>query len=261
MTHDIKNVEKEAHRLLGELKYLEASELFSQTAAHYQKLSQHKQAALLFASAASCWGLKAGEKALFYHAAALYEKAAQEAESAADFEYASTMYKHAGICYERDLGFVSFAECFYRSKECYRKYLSSTLFSWGKKHGRRNAPQRFDLWEYGKHALSWFNLTSSSVLWGHGERPQRTIIVAVFIIIGSAVWYMQGVLLKENVIIKPTLLQSMYFSVINFTRVGYWDFKPIGFNRGIAAVEAILSGIFIIPIFITGLCRKYLRFI
>lgn len=49
MTNDIKGMEKEAQRLLGEQKYQQASELFSQAAGHYQKLSQHKQGWLALA--------------------------------------------------------------------------------------------------------------------------------------------------------------------------------------------------------------------
>lgn len=261
MTNDIKNVEKEAHQLLEEQKYQEASELFSRAGGYYQKLKHHKQSALLFASAASCWGLKAGEKALFYHAATLYEKAAQEAEAAADFEYARTLYKHAGTCYERDLEFVGSAECFYRAKECYRKYLGSTLFFRRRAHDKLEDGQGFNVQESGRRLLSWSSLTFSSILWGHGERPQRTLILAAFIIIASAFLYTQGQVIKEGSIIKPDLLDAVYFSVINFARVGYWDIKPIGLNKGIASLESIFSGIIIIPIFITGLCRKYLRFL
>lgn len=260
MTDDIKNVEKEAHRLLDEQKFEQASKLFSEAAGYYQKSSQHKRSALLFASAASCWGLKAGEKALFYHAASLYEKAAQEAERAADFEYASTLYKHAGTCNERDLEFEGYSECFYRSKECYRKYLGSTLLPWGKALGKLEPGQRVNFLETGKRFLSWSSLSFSSILWGHGERPQRTLILTAFIIIAFALLYTQGQVIKGEVAVKPNFFDSLYFSVVNFTHVGDWDIKPTGFNKGIAAIESIASGIFIIPIFITGLCRKYLRF-
>lgn len=261
MTKYIKLIEKEAQQLFDEQKYQEASDLFSQAATYYQGLSQHQQAAFMFASAAGCLSLKAGEKAAFYYAATVYEKGAHEAEIAADFEYASMLYKHAGTCYERDLGFSDFAECFYRSKECYRKYLGSTLFPWQMVRSKSEAKLKFNFIELNKRFVAWFSLAFSSVLWGHGERPQRTLILAAFVVLASASLYMQGQMIKDNIICKPNLLDAVYFSILNFTRVGYWDIKPIGFNKGLAALESIISGIFIIPIFITGLCRKYLRFI
>ena len=261
MANYIKLIEKEAQQLFDQQKYKEASELFSQAAAYYQGLGQHQQAAFMFASAAGCLSLKAGEKAVFYYAATVYEKGAREAETASDFEYASMLYKHAGTCYERDLVFSDLAECFYRSKECYRKHLGSTLFPWKRAYRKSGTKPKFNFIELNKRFLDWFSLAFSSVLWGHGERPQRTLILGAFIILASAFFYTQGQVIKNDLVCKLNLLDAFYFSVVNFTRVGYGEIRPIGFNKGLANLEAIISGIFIIPIFITGLCRKYLRFL
>lgn len=260
MTTEIKSLEQEAHRLLSTHEHQEASKLFCQAAGFYQAQGQHQQAAFCFASAASSWSLKAGEKALFYYAATCYEKAAKEAGLAGDFEYASMLYKHAGICYERDLEYVGFAECFYLSKECYRKYLSESLFHAKKAHPSRTG-HKGSLIEHARLLIAWASLVFSSFLWGHGERPQRTIVFGGFLIVAAALLFTQGHVQKSGYTVKPHLLEAAYLSVVTFTHSGYGEIVPIGFNKGIAILEACFSGIFIVPIFITGLCRKYLRFI
>ncbi len=258
MADDIKSIEKEAHRLLEEKEYPEAAELFCRVAASYKEGRQHQQAALCFALAASCWALNAGEKT-FYNAATMYEKGALEAESARNFEYASLLHKHAAICYERDLEYLGFSECFYRSKECQRKFLRLNLFHAHKLKHTPGATQKHSLKDLMRWFISWCFLTFSWMLWGHGERPQRTIIFGCSLILGFAFLYTFGFVKTNQTVIQPNILEAFYFSVVTITTVGYGDIVPVGLNRIIATLEAF-SGLFIAPVFITGLCRKYLRF-
>lgn len=260
MADDVKSIEKEAYKLLAEQKYQEASKLFCSAAGAYQEYGQHKQAALSFASAASCLEPKAAQGTSFYYAATFYEKAAKEAETSGDFEYASMLYKHAGICYERDLEFLGFSECFYLSRECYRKHLSPNLFRSKTSAGAPKTARKYNLKELAQRFASLVSLTSSSILWGHGERPGRTVMFGCFLILIFAFLYTQGPILQGGIYLKPNLPLSTYFSVLTFTHLGYGDIVPLGFNKGVAITEALI-GIFIIPIFITGLCRKYLRFL
>ena len=69
---------------------------------------------------------------------------------------------------------------------------------------------------------------------------------------------MQGSLIKGALIFKPNFPQALYFSVITFTTVGYGDITPTGMTKAMAMIE-VFCGIFIVPIFIVGLSRKYLR--
>ncbi len=264
MEQEVKSIEKEAHRLLEEHKYPEAAEMFYRVANAYLKFEKHHPAAMCLASAASCWALRAGEQT-FYYAARDYERAAKEAEKTGDLEYTALLYKHAAVCHEKDKDYLEFSECYYRSKECFRKSIGKSIFNPIFCIARLGFnPQKFrdarkgGFREFLGRVMLWLTLSFSSLLWGHGERPHRTVAFGGFFILLSAVLYTQGYLIKDGQPIHPDLGEGIYFSVVTFITVGYGDLYPIGFNKIIAIFEAF-GGVFLFPIFITGLCRKYLR--
>jgi len=258
MSDEVKSIEKEAHRLLDEQNYAEANQLFHQAANAYRKSDKHHEAALNLASAASCWALKSGEN-LFFNAAKDYEKAAVESELSGNFEYTSILYKQAAVCHERDKDYSEFSECFYLSKEFYRKYLFQTLFAPSQNPPQRIPPKRKKFDDQLKKFSSWLTLSFSSYLWGHGERAHRTVLFGVSVILICSFLYTQGNLVNGEGTYQPNLFEAIYFSAITFTTVGYGDLTPVGFSRWVAMAEAF-GGLFIVPVFITGLCRKYLRF-
>ncbi|MFA5157177.1 MAG: potassium channel family protein [Candidatus Omnitrophota bacterium] len=235
------SLEKEAHALLAQDKICEAYVLFRKAGDLYREKGDHKQAALCLASAASCWALKSGEMA-FDNSSKAYEEAAREAVMAGDWEYASLMYRQAAINYERDLEFSGFSECFFLSRECLRKSLARSFID----------PKK------SKRPLLWLFLLFSSWIWGHGERPGRGFLSALSLIFISALLYSRGELSRGDVIFKPGFLQSLYFSFVTFTTVGYGDITPVGLNQFFAVTEAFL-GVFLMSIFIVALSRKYLR--
>jgi hypothetical protein len=234
-------LEKEAHALLVQDKPGEAYSLYKKAGDIYRGNGEHKAAALCLASAASCWAMKSGERA-FDNSAKAYEEAARESVIANDLEYASLLFRQAAINYERDLEFSNFSECFFLSRECLRKSLARGLIN----------PKKI------KRSVLWPFLLFSSLIWGHGERPLRAFFSALALIFLSALLYTRGNLLKDAVIFQPDFLQSLYFSVVTFTTVGYGDITAVGLNKLIAVSEAF-CGIFIMPIFIVSLSRKYLR--
>ncbi len=257
MTADLNEMEARAQGLLAEHAYQEASELFYNAALRYSDKGQHDQARLCFASAASCVTMKTGGDT-FSHAASLYKQAAREAEISGDWEYTALLYKQAAICYERDHEFLNFSECYFKSKESYRRFLKNCLFT---RSAQRPAARTAGI-EPGdrvRQCLSWMTLSLSSLLWGHGERPHRAVLFGVLLILFCAALYTQGGLVVGGRMIRPNLWQAVYFSVITFTTVGYGDFVPVGVNKIFVIIESF-GGLFVIPIFITGLCRKYLRF-
>jgi hypothetical protein len=257
MEAEAKVLEEKAHELLGQEKFKESFKLFRDAATIYRAEKKHKQAALCFAAAAGCWNKECGESA-FYHSAIAYQQAAQQSEAGADFEYAALLYKYAAINYERDGEFVSYSDCFYRSKECYRKFLTR-LFTNPKKihHIVASAAQR-GLRHRLKYFFAWALLSLSCLVWGHGERPGRAFVSAVFVILLSAVFYTFGGLTKNTALFRPDFWEALYFSTITFTTVGYGDITPAGWIK-VAVIFEAFCGVFIMPLFIVALSRKYLR--
>lgn len=257
METDPQILEKEAHALLEQEKFSDAFKLFFKSAHIYKSRQNHKQASLLFASAASCWSIKSGEKA-FYNSAACYEEAALQAESAQDYEYASLLYKYAAINYERDMESLSFSDCFYRSKESFRKFLTYHFFNPKKIHHIKNAKEKKGALAFIKYFFAWLGLTLSYLAWGHGERPVRAFFCAVSLIFLCAVGYSFGMVMKDGAVCRPGFFDALYFSVITFTTVGFGDITAVGAAKVIAAIEP-LAGMFLMPLFIVGLSRKFLR--
>ncbi len=258
MNQSAQQIEEKANRLLVENKYAEAYKLLKKAAHLYRIEKNLRQAALCSALAASCWSTKSGEKR-FINAALSYEQAASDAQKCGDLEYASLLYKQAAINYERDREFIGLSECLYRSKECYRKFLTYLFIKPSQIHHIIKSKQKKGARAGLKRFWQWATLTLSYLIWGHGERPSRTIITGLFLIVASALLYRCGYLLREQIISRPTFLESLYFSVITFTTVGFGDVTAVGFSRLVAMLES-LCAIFIVPIFIIGFSRKYLRF-
>jgi len=106
---------------------------------------------------------------------------------------------------------------------------------------------------------SWFLGSLNRLIWGYGEMPFRTFGIACGVIILSAFcYYVSGEVLTGGFVQKIDLFESFYLSIMTYTTVGYGDYLPMGWIRGIAAIEA-LSGILFTPLFLIALTRRYLR--
>lgn len=254
---DAKILEEEAYSFLYQEKFDEAFNLFRKAGDIYKNKGNHKQSAICLAAAASSWSIKSGEKT-FYNSASSYEEAAREAEKAGDLEYASLLYKYATVNYERDMEFINFSDCFYRSKESYRKFLTYLLLNPQRIHPISKSEEEKGITAFAKRIFLWIALSFSCILWGHGERPSRTLYSGILVILMSAYFYTFGSLLDTGVLFKPNFFQALYFSVITFSTVGYGDISPTGLSKGIAMFEA-LCGMFVMSLFVVGLSRKYLR--
>ena len=107
--------------------------------------------------------------------------------------------------------------------------------------------------------FNWFFGSLSRLIWGYGELPFRTSMIACAVIILSALCYhVSGTVLTGGFVQKIDLFESLYLSIMTYTTVGYGDYLPMGWVRGVAALEA-LTGILLTPLFLIALTRRYLR--
>jgi len=254
MVCDPVSLEAKAHAFLADGKPAEAFPLFKQAADGFKEQGNLKQSAFCCASAASCWSIKHGEKT-FYRSAQTFQEGAEYAAAAGDFEYASLLYKYAALHYQRESEFISFSDCFYLFREMHRKAVCRDTFTF--KRCERLWPAE-TIRSFIKDVLRCGALGMSALVWGHGERPFRTLFTVAATILFSALLYTMGAFVRDGVIFTPSFWEAVYFSVVTFTTVGYGDITPVSSARFIAALEAI-GGITFMPLFFVGLSRKYLR--
>lgn len=96
-------------------------------------------------------------------------------------------------------------------------------------------------------------------IWRYGERPFRTFLTACLVVIISAFFYkISGLIVIEGTPHIVGFFDALYFSVITFATVGYGDYVPVGWVRIIAILES-LAGVFLTPLFLIALTRRYLK--
>jgi hypothetical protein len=104
-------------------------------------------------------------------------------------------------------------------------------------------------------------LLFGKLLFGYGERPVRVLIASVVIILLCAVYYTRtGTLLYEGQPAEPSFFQSLYFSTITFTTLGYGDIHPSpeGLARMVAMAEAVAGGC-LMALFVVCLSKRFSR--
>ena len=251
-------LEREAHRLRGEHKIDQAFQTFDQAAKLYQEAKEPLKAAVCFSSAATCWNIHTGWQPL-RNAATRNESAALQAIEAKDYAYAETLFSEAALLYEKEGDFTKFSYCYRRAKDVRLARLWRTVTH--REPSVRGA--------VGLEKVSWvhrisnlFNWSFGSLnrlIWGYGELPFNTFGIACAVIILSAFcYYVSGSILTGGFVQKIDLFESFYLSIMTYTTVGYGDYLPMGWVRGVAAIEA-LSGILLTPLFLIALTRRYLR--
>ena len=103
--------------------------------------------------------------------------------------------------------------------------------------------------------LPWAWSKLLSLLCGYGERPLRVIASALAVFLGLALIYFAIGTLTPN-----TFLNSLYYSAVSFTALGYgkWAPEPTGWVKGLGAAEAF-AGVFMMALFLITFTRKMTR--
>jgi len=109
-----------------------------------------------------------------------------------------------------------------------------------------------------KRIFIWAFLTLGKYIWGYGERPFRCLYSGACIVLLSALFYMPGELIINDIAVNPSFAQALSFSVSTMVIVGFVDIAPAGFSETIAVLQ-VFSARVLIPLFIVSLTRRYLR--
>ena len=150
---------------------------------------------------------------------------------------------------EPDFHKAEFTYC--QLKELYKRkgdHDASGLFYEQEMDTRRRAGSVKDRW--------W--LTALWLMCGYGERPARAVIFAAVVVLVYACVYNSLTLVGPGGEIHGSFFESLYFSTVTFTTLGYGDLRPHGWARAVAASEAIL-GAFVMALFIFVFCRRMVR--
>jgi hypothetical protein len=104
---------------------------------------------------------------------------------------------------------------------------------------------------------------------GYGERPLRIVVLsALVILLFTCIFFITGLTYSNEVIQISMessmqknisdLLNTLYFSVVTFTTLGYGDILPLGISKLFAGIEALLGG-FILALFVVVFVKKMTR--
>jgi len=157
-----------------------------------------------------------------------------------NWQEVSTVYRKLKQAHQRHGDYIKAGEFFYREMECKKKALREKRFS-----------------------REWFRSFGYSFLkysCGYGEKPGTVIRNSILAVFGFAFAYLfsNSINLSGNSAVRK-FLQSLYFSTITFTTLGYGDIHPINdAGRVLAMSEAVLGAIFV-ALFIFVFSRKMMR--
>jgi len=118
----------------------------------------------------------------------------------------------------------------------------------------------------GDAALRWATNGFLDLIAGYGERPQRTALLALAVILGCAAAFpaTEGLVAGDEVVTYAShglaaAVDSLYFSIVTFATLGLGDVHPIGtLGRFLAASEGLV-GAFLTAVFVFSLGRRVTR--
>ncbi len=258
--HHAVKLEREAHEFRSQNKIDEAFHAFDKAARLFRAAGDSFKAAICFASAATCWNQHTGYQS-HHHAASRSEYAAFEALKLKDYAYADSLFRQAALLYEKEGDYHHYSRCYIHAEDAHLSRLWQVSMTGHATHlfGDLQIDSNIGFIERVKALLSFIPGLLSKIVWGYGEKPVRTLVCnALVIILSAAVYYESGLVQFNGIVRVLDFWEALYFSAVTFTTVGYGDFLPLGWVRGVAAAEAF-CGVVLMPLFLIGLTRRYLR--
>ncbi|HPR41503.1 MAG TPA: pentapeptide repeat-containing protein [Candidatus Methanofastidiosa archaeon] len=109
---------------------------------------------------------------------------------------------------------------------------------------------------------SWGNWALNKLLYHtsrYGESPTRVLgtSLALILLYAFVYWYVGGISMGDASFI-PSFKESLYFSAVTFTTLGYGDYQPKPDFQLLAISEAFL-GAFVLAFFVVVVSRKLIR--
>lgn len=251
-------LEREAQQFHAKSEVEKAFQAYDKAAKIYRDEGEHLKSAVCFAAAATSWNIHIGRQPL-KNAASRNHEAAREALKAKNYDYARSLFYEAAVLYEKEGDLENYSTCFLDSKKAARWYYWTLAFC-PHKAGFFVDPSKATafhrLANFGRGLLS----LAGDLIWGFGEKPFRMFAVILFIVVSSAVVYTHShhYILMAGKASSISFAEALYFSLVTFATVGYGDYVPAGWVRFVAVGEA-LSAIFLVPLFLVALTRRYLR--
>lgn len=251
-------LEREAQHAHAKGEVEKAFTAYDKAAKIFRDGDEPMKAAVCFAAAATCWNIHVGRQPL-KNAATRNHEAAREALKAKNYDYARALFYEAAVLYEKEGDLESYSACFLDSKKAARWHHWILAFR----------PHQAACFVDSSTARVWHRLLNfvrgflnliGDLTWGFGERPFRMFIVIFFVVVGSAVIYTHShhYILMAGKASTISFSEALYFSLVTFATVGYGDYVPAGWVRFVAVGEA-LAAIFLVPLFLVALTRRYLR--
>ncbi|MEH0758552.1 pentapeptide repeat-containing protein [Vibrio sp. 16] len=146
-------------------------------------------------------------------------------------------------------------------KQCEKQGLFETAGEFFKRE------MRFRRYQMPRLSMKRWISKSVDMFCGYGEDPLRVVLFSIFLIFVCAMAYFfldttgahpiyEGVTGWQFYLLE--FFNSLYFSVVTFTTLGYGDISPVGVARFIAAFEAFL-GSFTMALFVVVFVKKMTR--
>jgi len=111
-----------------------------------------------------------------------------------------------------------------------------------------------------RNIVDWLFSHLNSKLCGYGERANRVISMSLIVVFSLALaYFLNNAIIREGLTsYNPNFLESLYFSFVTFTTLGYGDYAPTQTFQLVATAEAFF-GAFMIALFVLVFGRKMLR--